>query len=61
VSAAAASALGADFSTMSKDCVAFDARSATADTSQTANGSVGDTVGAAVRPAGAPVKQDSIP
>ena len=58
LSPAGASALGADFSAMNRECLAFDARVQAADSLQSANGSVADTVAAVVRPAGAPMKHD---
>jgi type II secretory pathway predicted ATPase ExeA len=61
VSAAAANLLGASYSAMNRDCLAFDARAQRADSSQSADGSVVDTTRAAIRPAGAPVKRNSQP
>jgi type II secretory pathway predicted ATPase ExeA len=63
VSAESAGFLGADYTSMSQDCVAFDARSnaatrARADSAQ-ANGVAADS--SDVRVAGAPVKPDSLP
>lgn len=60
VSAAAAGVLGSDFSTMSKECVAFDARTQT-DSTLAANGAVADSAESPVRPAGSPVRRDSLP
>jgi general secretion pathway protein A len=61
VSAAAADALGASFSALNSECLAFDARAQRADSSQSANGSVVDTTRGSVRPAGVPVQRDSQP
>jgi type II secretory pathway predicted ATPase ExeA len=55
VTPASAAVIGPEFSTMSKECVAFDAR-ARAD-SASANGAIADT--ASVQTAGAPAKPDS--
>ena len=61
MSASAANVLGASFSVMNKDCLAFDARRQSADSSQSADGSVVDTTRASIRPAGVPTKRDSRP
>lgn len=53
-------AVGADFTTMKRDCVTFDAR-AQADSTHAADGNVTDSTDAPVRPAGAPVRRDSQP
>jgi type II secretory pathway predicted ATPase ExeA len=58
VSARAALGVGLDLSGMSRDCGAFDAR-LRADSVEADNGAVADTI--EVRPAGTPVKKDSIP
>ena len=57
VDAASSSALGPDFSIMTRDCAGFDAR-ARADSVQSANGTVVDS--SAVQPAGYPAKPDSL-
>ena len=57
----AADDLGPDFSSLSKECVAFDARGQAADSVQSANGTVIDSTVHAVRPAGAPVQRGSRP
>jgi type II secretory pathway predicted ATPase ExeA len=61
VSTVAASALGTDFSTLSKDCVAFDSRAKAVrpDSAQASNGVVADS--AELRMAGTPVRPDSLP
>ena len=64
VSAAAARSLGSDFTTMNKDCLAFATRPQAPavrpdSTQQASNGNVADS--ADVRPAGMPVKPDSLP
>lgn len=56
----AAGDLGSVFSSMSNDCVAFDARSQTADSAQAAFARVTDSAGA-TRQAGTPAKPDSVP
>jgi len=63
VDGAAADALGADLTTMNKECIAFDARAQTpgADSSFASNGSVADSTDRSVRPAGTPVRRDSLP
>jgi len=57
----AAQALGPAFSSLSKACGAFDARTQAADSVQSANGSVVDSSDHSVRPAGSPVKRDPLP
>jgi hypothetical protein len=57
----AADALGPDFSSLSKECGAFDARTQAADSVQSANGAVFDSSDHSVRPAGSPVRRDSLP
>jgi general secretion pathway protein A len=52
--ASARGSLGADFSAMNKDCLAFESRARNADSLQTANGTVADSAGKSVRPAGSP-------
>jgi type II secretory pathway predicted ATPase ExeA len=61
VTSSAAGPFGADFTTMNRDCVAFDARSRGADSTQAADGTVADSAETTVRPAGAPVRRDSRP
>jgi general secretion pathway protein A len=60
-SGAAAASLGADFTTMNRDCLAFDARTQGTDSTHAADGNVADSTDASVRPAGAAVRRDSQP
>jgi general secretion pathway protein A len=60
-SGAAAASLGPDFTTMNRDCLAFDARTQGTDSTHAADGNVADSTDASVRPAGAAVRRDSQP
>lgn len=59
----AGSSAGADFSSITRECTAFDARAqaALADSVLAANGAVADSTDGSVRPTGAPVRRDSLP
>jgi len=63
VTAGAAGALGPDFSKMGTECVAFEAREARASSDSTlaSNGTVAARADSPVRPAGDPVRRDSLP
>jgi len=61
VSAANATTLGPEFSGINRECAAFDARAQAADSLQAADGAVTDSTDRVVRPAGSPVKRDSLP
>lgn len=61
VGSANATSLGRDLSSINRECAAFDGRAQAADSLQQADGVVVDSTENVIRPAGSPVKPDSLP